>query len=160
MLRADDAPKKIFLTYLFSDQALTIQFLKDVGLIRSKVPWNTCGRDMTWCTEPNLPEGFRWQCWKKIAGAKCRGTVSIKHGSWFQQSNLTFLEILLITYDSVRREPVTKSKMNCPWVSIQSQIGTCFSGKKLCRCSCRAAPRISVVLISSKGTAPHNSDHL
>ena len=26
-----------------------IQFLKDAGLIRSKVTCNTCGRDMKWC---------------------------------------------------------------------------------------------------------------
>jgi hypothetical protein len=35
----------------------------------------------------------------------CRATASIKHGSWFQKSKLTFLEILLITYDIVCREP-------------------------------------------------------
>jgi hypothetical protein len=32
-----------FLLFLFSDKDLRIQFLKDVGLIRSKVPYNTCG---------------------------------------------------------------------------------------------------------------------
>jgi hypothetical protein len=34
----------VFLTFLFSDKDLSIQFLKDVGVIRSKVPCNTCGR--------------------------------------------------------------------------------------------------------------------
>ena len=37
MLRRDGAPNKKFLTYLFGDMELGIQFLKDVGLIRSKV---------------------------------------------------------------------------------------------------------------------------
>jgi hypothetical protein len=41
-----DANNK-FLTYLFIDIDLGIQFLKDVGLIRSKVACNTCGCDMT-----------------------------------------------------------------------------------------------------------------
>jgi len=31
-------------------------------------------------------------------------STSIKHGSWFQQSNLTFQEICFLTYDIVRRE--------------------------------------------------------
>ena len=35
-----------FLTFLFSDKDLGIQFLKGAGLIRIKVPCNTCGRDM------------------------------------------------------------------------------------------------------------------
>jgi hypothetical protein len=34
--------------------------------------------------------------------------VPIKQGSWFQQSNLIFQEILLITYDIVYREPAHK----------------------------------------------------
>jgi len=39
-----------------------------------------------------------------IHGIMCR-TASIKHGSWFQKSELTFLEILFIMYDIVCREP-------------------------------------------------------
>ena len=39
---------KLFLTFLFSDHAIGLQFLKDVGLIRSKVQCNSCGFDMTW----------------------------------------------------------------------------------------------------------------
>jgi len=40
MLREDDAPNKMFLTFLFSDQAIAITFLKDVGLLRCKVQCN------------------------------------------------------------------------------------------------------------------------
>ena len=47
MLRKDGAPNRIFFTYLFGHQELAIQFLKDVGLIRSKVQYNICERDMT-----------------------------------------------------------------------------------------------------------------
>jgi hypothetical protein len=43
----DGEANKLFLTFLFSDTDLGIQFLKDVGLLRSKVPCNTRGRDMT-----------------------------------------------------------------------------------------------------------------
>jgi len=54
---------------------------------------------MTWSAQPHIPEGFRWRCRRKVAESR-----SIKHGSWLQKSNLTFQEILFITYDIVRRE--------------------------------------------------------
>ena len=48
MLRDDDSPNRCFLMYLFSEESIAIQFLKDIGLLRSKMLCNTCGRDMTW----------------------------------------------------------------------------------------------------------------
>ena len=39
---------KLFLTFLFCDRNIGIQFRKDVGLIRSKMLCNACGRDMTY----------------------------------------------------------------------------------------------------------------
>ena len=77
---------KNFLTFLFSDQSTGIQFLKGVGLIRSKVQSNSCGHNMTWYAEPNIPYGFRWRCRRRVAGKRCSGSRSIRHGSWFQQS--------------------------------------------------------------------------
>jgi hypothetical protein len=44
MLRQDGAPNRLFFTQLFSDQAITIDFLKNVGLLRSKVLFNICDR--------------------------------------------------------------------------------------------------------------------
>ena len=78
-------------------------------MLRSKVQCNTCGRDMTWSAEPSIPEGFRWRCRRKVAGIKCSESRSIKYGSWFRQSNLTFREILLLTYDIVCREPAHRT---------------------------------------------------
>ena len=95
----------VFLTFLFSDKDLGIRFLKDVGLISSKVPYNTCGRDMTWCAEPTTTDGFRWQCRRKVAEVKCSQSNAIRQGSWFQQSKLTFQEVLYLTHDIVRRVP-------------------------------------------------------
>ena len=51
MLREDGGPNRDFLMYLFCGFGFTMQFLKDVGLLRSKVQCNTCGRDMTWSAE-------------------------------------------------------------------------------------------------------------
>jgi hypothetical protein len=46
---------------MFCAQAITMQFLMDVGLLQIKVQCNTCSQDMT-SAEPSIPEGFRWQC--------------------------------------------------------------------------------------------------
>ena len=46
MLRDDGAPNRCFLMYLFNDESMGIQFLKDIGLLRSKMECNTCGRDI------------------------------------------------------------------------------------------------------------------
>jgi hypothetical protein len=43
---------KLFMTFLFSDHDIGLQLLKDVGLIRSKVQCNSCGRDMPWHAAP------------------------------------------------------------------------------------------------------------
>jgi len=58
-LGINDGVNVVFLTFLFSDKDLGIKFLTDVGLIRSKVTCNTCGRDMTWCADPTTTDGFR-----------------------------------------------------------------------------------------------------
>jgi hypothetical protein len=48
-MREDGGPNKEFLTFLFYNNDLAIQFLQDVGLLRRKVQCNKCDRDMTWC---------------------------------------------------------------------------------------------------------------
>ena len=48
MLRDDGAPNRFFLMYLFCEESMVIQYLKYIGLRRSKLQCNTCGRDMTW----------------------------------------------------------------------------------------------------------------
>jgi hypothetical protein len=45
MLRDDGAPNKIFLMFLFCGHAMAIQFMQDVGLIRTKAQCNTCGTE-------------------------------------------------------------------------------------------------------------------
>ena len=99
--------KKLFLTFLFSDHAVGLQFLKDVGLIRSKVQCNSCGHDMTWHADPTALDRFRWRC-RRGAGTRCSGYRSIRHGPWFQGSHLTLQEVLYLTYDILRRKPANQ----------------------------------------------------
>jgi hypothetical protein len=83
MMRDDGDPNRYFLMYLFCEQSMAIQFLQDIGLLRSKMQCNTCGRDMTWSADRNITEGFRWRCQRSVAGIRCNQSVSIKFGSWF-----------------------------------------------------------------------------
>jgi len=92
VLRDDGGPNRFFLIYLFYEQSLGIQFLKDIGLLRSKMQCNTCGLDMTWSADSTISEGFRWRCQRRFAGVRCNESASINLGSWFQQSNLTLQE--------------------------------------------------------------------
>jgi hypothetical protein len=84
LLRDEGRPNRLFLTFLFTDQVVAIRFPQDVGLLRSQVQCNTCGRDMRWSADSNLTEGFRGRCQRRVAGIRCNQSVSIKHGSWFQ----------------------------------------------------------------------------
>jgi len=51
MLRDDGGPNRYFLMYLFCEESMAVQYLKDIGLLRSKMQCNTCGRDMTWSAD-------------------------------------------------------------------------------------------------------------
>ena len=62
MLSEDGGANRMFLTCLFCDQAMALEFLKDVGLLRCKEQCNTCGRDITWSVDNSSAEGFRWRC--------------------------------------------------------------------------------------------------
>ena len=46
-LAEDGGPNTMFFTCLFWDEAKALEFLQDVGLLRSKEQSNTCGGDMT-----------------------------------------------------------------------------------------------------------------
>ena len=89
------------------DASNAIQYLKDIGLLRSTMKCNSCGRDMSWSADPTVSDKFRWRCHKSVAGKRCYTYTSIRLGSWFQPGNLTLQEIMLLTYDIVRRDKPT-----------------------------------------------------
>jgi len=92
----DGAVNRLFLMHLFLDFDTTIQFLKDIGLIRSQMSCYTCGLDITWRAIPQRRNQFRWRC-RRRAATVCSASRSIKHGSWFHHSCLTFQEVLFLT---------------------------------------------------------------
>ena len=143
MLRDDGAPNRCFLMYLFSEESIAIQFLKDNGLLRSRTLCNTCGRDMTWSVAHSVPEGFCWRCQRRVGGVRCNQSASIKQGSWFHHSNLTLHEIMLITYDIVHREQALHTQSE---YCLSAHTVVCFAGKP-CWCFWSAPPLRLVVLI-------------
>jgi len=112
LLRDDGALNRFFFNYLFCDQAMTIQFMKEMGLLWSKVQCNTWGQDMMWPADSNLFEGFHWRCQRRVAGIRCNQSVSVKHGSWFQQSNLTSRKFCSSRTTSCAVNKPTKYKTN------------------------------------------------
>ena len=73
------------------------------GIDLQKVMCNTFGRNMTWCADPKR-DGFGWKCHRKSV-AVCSESKSIKHASWFQHNNLTFQQVMFLTYDIVHCKP-------------------------------------------------------
>jgi transposase-like protein len=108
MQRSDGGPKRAFFG-LFGDHAMAIDFLKDIGLIRRTMQCNSCHRDMTWSERTGINDKFKWRCQRRGAGARCNIYTSIRHGSWFQQSNPTLFEILILTYDIVCRDSASNT---------------------------------------------------
>ena len=104
MLTEDGGPNAMFFMCLFCDETTVLQFLQDVGLLRSKALCNTCSGDMTWSVDQSVSDGYRWRCRRRNGGTRCSDFRSIKHRSWFHHSNLSYLEILLITYGNVSSE--------------------------------------------------------
>jgi len=77
---ANGVPDKLFLAFLFSDPNVEVQFLKDVGLIRSSMVSCKCGSQISWYVDTNRKDGNQLPC-RRITFA----SASFRHGSWFQQ---------------------------------------------------------------------------
>ena len=58
-LGAIGVPNKLFFAFLFSDPDFGVQYLKDVGLIRSSWVCCKCGFHMSWCVDSNSKDGYR-----------------------------------------------------------------------------------------------------
>jgi hypothetical protein len=111
MVRSDGAPNRAFFHNLFNDHSMATEFLKDIGLIRRTMQCDSCGQDMKWSERQDINDGVQWRCQRRVAGARCNWSASIRHGSWFQHSRLTLEVIILLTYDIVCREQVVKIQM-------------------------------------------------
>ena len=84
MLAGNGGPNVTFFTCL-CDEATALEFLQNVGLLRSKEQCKTCGGDMTWSIDQTVSDGYRWRCRRRNGGTRCahqlyRGHVALREG--------------------------------------------------------------------------------
>jgi hypothetical protein len=58
-LGEEGVANKLFLTFVFSDKNVGIDFLKDVALLRSSMVCCVCGCQMSWFVDASVQDGFR-----------------------------------------------------------------------------------------------------
>ena len=63
-------------------------------MIASKHACPVCGENMELVECTDRLDGYKWECRKRVNN---KSTVSIRKGSWFEQSNLTLEEIFKFT---------------------------------------------------------------
>ena len=96
--------KRIFTTYdNFRDNILynmdtTFEWLKKEGLIAVERNCPKCGSKMAWVQCKDRIDGVKWECWRKVKGKGYCCEVSICKDSWFENSNMTFQEIIKYIY--------------------------------------------------------------
>ena len=88
-LGASGVQNKLFLVFLFSEHDVCVQFLKNVRPIPNSVVCCRFGSQMSWCVDKSVKG--RWRCLRAISVTACHASISFRHGTWFQQSNLNFI---------------------------------------------------------------------
>ena len=74
-----------------------IGWLMNEGMIASKRACPVCGENMELVECTDRSDGYKWECRKRANNKRHKSTVSIRKGSWFEQSNLTLEEIIKFT---------------------------------------------------------------
>ena len=75
-----------------------IRWLMDEEVITSRRACPVCGENMVLVECTDRSDGYKWECRKRANNKRHKSTVSIRRGSWFEQSNLTLEEIIKFTY--------------------------------------------------------------
>ena len=93
----------VFVTYdellknVLMTKELTIKWLMKERLIALKQNCPRCG-EMLLVECEDRSDGFRWECRKQSGNRHHKQALSIRKGTWFEQSNLTLEEVLKFTY--------------------------------------------------------------
>ena len=75
-----------------------IRWLMDEGVIASRRACPVCSENMELVECTDRSDSYKWECRKRANNKRHKSTVSIRKGSWFEQSNLTLEEIIKFTY--------------------------------------------------------------
>ncbi|GFR12186.1 DDE_Tnp_IS1595 domain-containing protein [Trichonephila clavata] len=128
-LGREGIPNRLFCIVLCQNKNLFVDFLKEAGLILSKVLCEKCNVPMTFTTKNSSSDGFCWVC-RNRCNKICGRTKTIRIFSWFHFSKLKMEEIFLLTYEYVRGTDTKKIAMEydfssstlCIWWMLVAKI--------------------------------------
>ncbi len=83
---------------VLSSREVTLNWLKELRLIASEQMCAVCSAPMLWTSCTDRLDAFRWECRRSVDGKRHKSVKSIRHNSWFAQSNLSIYEIIKFTY--------------------------------------------------------------
>lgn len=86
---------RYLLNNIINDKESAIQWSMDIGLLKKEMFCPICNSSMKWtkCNSYSSDQ-YKWRC-QKSNHVK---DISIRHSSWFSNSNMTIEEILEFTY--------------------------------------------------------------
>jgi ribosomal protein S27AE len=107
-----------------------IRFLEEVGLLQKQMKCPKCQRSMNLSQYEAGTDKFRWNCGKKGTEGRYQTSRSISHSSWFTNSKLIFLEVMLLTYDVLNKVAVKSLKKEyklgdhaiCDWTKFCREV--------------------------------------
>ena len=75
-----------------------IQWLMEDGLLGKSQVCSGCGDDMKLVNCDDRSDGVKWECRRRTNSKRHKVELSIRAGSWFEQSKMTLEEILKYSY--------------------------------------------------------------
>ena len=77
---------------------MSVHWYMNKGLMAKEPSCLMCAGEMSLMRCEDRSDGLKWECRKQVRGKKHRAEVSIRKGSWFDNSKMTLEEILKSTY--------------------------------------------------------------
>jgi hypothetical protein len=102
LLGEDGIATRMFLICLSCNTERGIKFLQEVRLLKKQMKCPKCQGSMNLSKYEVGMDKFRRYCGKKGTEGRCQTSRSVRHSSWFTNSKLTFLEVMLLTMSSTK----------------------------------------------------------
>ena len=80
------------------DKEMLVHWLMDKELMAKERSCPMCAGEMSLTRCEDRSDGLKWECRKQVNGKRHKTEVSIRKGSWFDNSKMTLEEILKLTY--------------------------------------------------------------
>ena len=80
------------------DKEMLVHWLMDKELMAKERSCPMCAGEMSLTRCEDRSDGLKWECRKQVNGKRHKTEVSIRKGSWFDNSKMTLEENLKLTY--------------------------------------------------------------